>query len=154
MELEAKGNTLQNKVHVLKDKCTDLEGRSLRQIICQVEIEEGMEKTNPTFVADVLKEILNLLESQFLDQVHRILAPRPPDGETICYSPLSWGREGQRTPSGQPTKRYGSGTKGSSSFQISLLMWLKYVRYGLCFPLRLADYIPRQSTATAMPFVC
>lgn len=79
MRLEATVEKLQAEVHRLSEKCLDLEGRSRRQNIRLVGIEEGKEGSNARqFCATALKEILGLEEIPRLDRCHRSLAERPP----------------------------------------------------------------------------
>lgn len=82
MGLENTLKKLQSDVGSLTKKCLDLEGRSRRQNIRLVGIEEGKEENNPRqFCAMALKEILGLEETPRLDGCHRSLAPKPQQGE-------------------------------------------------------------------------
>lgn len=82
MSLETTVERLQSEVCNLKKKCLDLEGRSRRQNIRLIGIEEGREGGNPRqFCATALKEILDLQDAPRLDRGHRSLAPKPRDGE-------------------------------------------------------------------------
>ena len=82
MTLETTVRQLQSEVCSLADKCLDLEGRSRRQNIRLIGIEEGVEGKNPRqFCATILKEILDLEDTPRLDRGHRSLAPKPRKGE-------------------------------------------------------------------------
>ncbi|KAJ3605948.1 hypothetical protein NHX12_027991 [Muraenolepis orangiensis] len=82
MVLEATVKGLKSEVSRLSDKCLDLEGRSRRQNVRLVGIEEGHEGNNPRqFCATVLKEILELEDIQRLIRGHCTLAPKPREGE-------------------------------------------------------------------------
>lgn len=82
MALETTVKHLQSEVCSLKEKCLDLEGRSRRQNIRLVGIEEGEEGGDPRqFCAAVLKEILDLEDIPRLDRGHRSLAQKPREGE-------------------------------------------------------------------------
>jgi len=60
----------------------DWQGRSRRQNIRLIGIEEGVEGRDPRqFCADVLKEILGLDDTPRLDRGHRSLAPKLCEGE-------------------------------------------------------------------------
>ncbi len=81
MALETTVERLQSEVYMLKEKCLDLEGRSRRQNIRLVGIEEGQERGNPwQFCATVLKEILDLDDILRLDHAHCISASKPHEG--------------------------------------------------------------------------
>ena len=82
VSLESTVKRLQAEVQRLSDKCLDLEGRSRRQNIRLVGIEEGKEGNNARrFSATVLKEMLDLDDTPRLDRAHRSLAEKPPPGE-------------------------------------------------------------------------
>ena len=82
MTLESTVKRLQSDVCGLKEKCLDLEGRSRRQNIRLVGIEEGSEGGDPRqFCAAALKEILALEDTPRLDRGHRSLAQKPREGE-------------------------------------------------------------------------
>lgn len=78
-ELESTVSRLRSQVDVLTEKCVDLEGRSKRQNLRLVGIKEGMEFGRKTgdFVAEVLKEVLELEETPLVDRAHRALRSRP-----------------------------------------------------------------------------
>ena len=75
MTLETTVRQLQSEVCSLTEKCLDLEGRSCRQNIRLIGIEEGVEGKNLQFCATVLKEILDLEDRPRLDRGHR--SPKP-----------------------------------------------------------------------------
>lgn len=80
-ELEATVSILTAKVKHLDDRYEDLEGRSRRNNIRLVGLPEGLEGPRPTdFIAQLLKEILQLDEEPLLDRAHRILRDKPKEG--------------------------------------------------------------------------
>ncbi|KAJ3587576.1 hypothetical protein NHX12_011173 [Muraenolepis orangiensis] len=82
MVLEATVKGLKSEVSRLINKCLDLEGRSRRQNVRLVGIEEGNEGNNPRqFCTTVLKEILELEDIPRLNRGHHALAPKPREGE-------------------------------------------------------------------------
>ncbi|KAK7944569.1 hypothetical protein WMY93_000297 [Mugilogobius chulae] len=73
---------LQKEVGELRNKCDDLEGRSRRNNLRLVGVEEGVERGHPTkFISELLKEILKLDVAPLLDRAHRSLQPKPKQGE-------------------------------------------------------------------------
>lgn len=80
--LESAVNVLKGQVSLLMDKCEDLEGRSRRNNIRLVGLQEGLEAHRPTvFVAQLLKDLLNMDEVPLLDRAHRTLRARPKEGD-------------------------------------------------------------------------
>ena len=82
-DLEDKVKKLSGQVETLSEKCLDLEGRSKRQNLRVVGIREGREDGQKTrdFVAQMLKEVLNLEKVPEIDRAHRALRRRPGDNE-------------------------------------------------------------------------
>lgn len=74
-ELENKVKKLSGQIEALSEKCLDLEGRSKRQNLRVARIKEGSENGQKPreFVAQLLKEVLNLTEAPVIDRAHRAL---------------------------------------------------------------------------------
>lgn len=73
---------LQKTVKELQTKCEDLEGRSRRNNLRLIGIEEGVEQGQPIkFVSDLLQDILELDGAPLLDRAHRSLRAKPKPGE-------------------------------------------------------------------------
>lgn len=73
---------LQKELKELHTKCEDLEGRSRRNNLRLVGIEEGAEQGQPTkFVSALLKDVLELDGAPLLDRAHRSLRAKPKPGE-------------------------------------------------------------------------
>lgn len=80
-ELEDRVKKLSGQVEALSEKCLDLEGRSKRQNLAG--IKEGSENGQKPreFVAQLLKEVLNLADTPVVDRAHRALRKRPGNDE-------------------------------------------------------------------------
>lgn len=68
-ELEDKVKKLSGQVEALTEKCLDLEGRSKRQNLRVAGVKEGSENGQKPreFVAQLLKEVLNLADAPVID---------------------------------------------------------------------------------------
>lgn len=77
--LETKQQNLTKQVASLSE---DLEGRSCRNNLWIIGLIVDIEGIRPTdFIANVVKEALQLDQQPLLDRVHRSLQPRPQPGE-------------------------------------------------------------------------
>lgn len=82
-ELKDKVRRLSGQVESLSEKCLDLEGRSERQNVRVAGVKEGSENCQKPreFVAQLLKEVLNLTDAPVIDRAHRALRKRPGNDE-------------------------------------------------------------------------
>lgn len=82
-ELATKVKRLSGQVEQLLEKCLDLEGRSKRQNLRIARVREGKEHGQKTreFVAQLLKDVLNLDDKPVIDRAHRALQMHPGDNE-------------------------------------------------------------------------
>ncbi|KAJ8379208.1 hypothetical protein AAFF_G00223200 [Aldrovandia affinis] len=73
--------TLSAEVTTICDKCENLEGRSRRNNLRIIGVEESLEGPWPReFIAHLLKDLLKLDDKPLLDRAHRLLNPRPKQG--------------------------------------------------------------------------
>lgn len=79
--LEDKVKKLSGQVETFSEKCLDLEGRSKQQNLRVVGIRERRWPKTRDFLAQILKEVLNLEKAPEIDRAHRALQRRPGDNE-------------------------------------------------------------------------
>lgn len=79
VSMEKDMHTLKKELATLKDRCEDLEARSRRSNLRIMGVKEGRERgTKLTqFVANLLKDALNLEAPPLLDRAHRSLRSKP-----------------------------------------------------------------------------
>lgn len=79
--LEKEFSVMKKELAILRERSEDLEARSRRSNIRITGVKEGREhgKRITEFVADLLKEALNLEKAPLLDRSHRTLRSRPTD---------------------------------------------------------------------------
>lgn len=77
--MEADVSGMKKELATLRDHCEDLEARSRRCNVCITGVKEGREhgKHPPQFVANMLKEALNLEKLPTIDRAHRTLRSKP-----------------------------------------------------------------------------
>lgn len=82
-QLEDKVSKLSGQVEALSEKCLDLEGRSKKQNLRVVEVTEGKEAGHKMrdFVAQLLKDVLDLDKLPLIDRAHRALRRNPGNDE-------------------------------------------------------------------------
>ena len=81
-ELRAIVSQLQGGMRELQAKCEDLKGRSRRNNLRLIGVEEGLENGQATqFVSQLLKGVLNLSEAPLLYRAHRSLRAKSKPGE-------------------------------------------------------------------------
>ena len=82
-ELKDKFRRLSGQIESLSEKCIDLEGHSKRQNLRVARVKEGSENGQKPreFVAQLLKEVLNLTDAPVIDRAHRALRKRPGNDE-------------------------------------------------------------------------
>ena len=79
-ELEDQVKKLSGQVETLSEKCIDLEDRSNLRVAGVKEGKENSQKPRE-FVAQLLKEVLNLTYAPVMDRAHRALRKRPGNDE-------------------------------------------------------------------------
>ncbi|KAJ3588769.1 hypothetical protein NHX12_009623 [Muraenolepis orangiensis] len=81
-ELLTKFDKLKCEVTDLQNKCDDLEGRQRRNNIRVLGVPEGVEGPHPTeYMADLLGDLLQLIDKPVLDRAHRSSRAKPRAGE-------------------------------------------------------------------------
>ncbi|KAJ3614353.1 hypothetical protein NHX12_017927 [Muraenolepis orangiensis] len=81
-ELLTKFDKLKCEVTDLQNKCDDLEGRQRRNNIRVLGVPEGVEGPHPTeYMADLLGDLLQLVDKPVLDRAHRSSRAKPRAGE-------------------------------------------------------------------------
>lgn len=77
--MEADVSGMKKELATLRDRCEDLEARLRRCNVCITGVKEGREhgKHPSEFVADMLKEALNLEKPPTIDWAHRTLLSKP-----------------------------------------------------------------------------
>ncbi|KAJ3594468.1 hypothetical protein NHX12_003775 [Muraenolepis orangiensis] len=81
-ELLTKFDKLKCEVTDLQNKCDDLEGQQRRNNIRVLGVPEGVEGPHPTeYMADLLGDLLQLVDKPVLDRAHRSSRAKPRAGE-------------------------------------------------------------------------
>ena len=93
-ELEDKVRRLSGQNESLSEKCLDLEGRSKWQNLRVAGVKEGSENGQKPreFVAQLLKEVLNLTDAPVIDRAHR-----PWGNNLVMMKPLGTSSRGYTT---------------------------------------------------------
>ncbi|KAJ0036998.1 hypothetical protein NQD34_005675, partial [Periophthalmus magnuspinnatus] len=157
---------LQKEMKELRAKCEDLEGRSRRNNLRLVGVEEA-ERGQPTkFVSELLKEILGLDAAPLLDRAHRSSQEKtkqggPPRVFIMCVHYAHVRDEILRKSSQQPLMYMGRKVYIFPDFTSSVakkraafgdvkkrLRSVEGARYGMCFPATLRVTLPGKRERT------